>query len=68
VPFIAALLIVLVFVAVAGDPPKVLFGLFVVYGLSGYGVYLWRLFKGTPVNIVKSPPVSDKGEAGKGGQ
>jgi CDP-diacylglycerol--serine O-phosphatidyltransferase len=45
VPFIAALLIVLVFVAVSSDPPKVLFGLFVIYGLSGYGVYFSRLFK-----------------------
>src|ERR1700716_905589 len=46
VPFIAVFLIVLIFVAVSSDPPKVLFGLFVLYGLSGYGVYFWRLFKG----------------------
>lgn len=53
VPFIAALLIVLVFVAVSSDPPKVLFGLFVVYGLSGYAVYLWRLFKRKPISIIE---------------
>lgn len=56
VPFIAIFLIVLVFVAVSSDPPKVLFGLFVLYGLSGYGVYFWRLFKGTPVSIVQTSP------------
>jgi CDP-diacylglycerol--serine O-phosphatidyltransferase len=62
VPFIAVFLIVLIFVAVSSDPPKVLFGLFVLYGLSGYGVYFWRLFKGKPVSIIQTEiePVDDK--------
>jgi CDP-diacylglycerol--serine O-phosphatidyltransferase len=54
VPFIAIFLIVLAFVAVSSDPPKVLFGLFVCYGLSGYVVYFWRLFKGKPVSIIET--------------
>jgi CDP-diacylglycerol--serine O-phosphatidyltransferase len=54
VPFIAIFLIVLAFVAVAGDPPKVLFGLFILYGLSGYAIYFWRLAKGKPVSIVQT--------------
>jgi CDP-diacylglycerol--serine O-phosphatidyltransferase len=54
VPFIAVFLIVLIFVAVASDPPTVLFGLFVLYGLSGYCVYFWRLFKGKPVSIIQT--------------
>ena len=54
VPFIAVFLIVLAFVAVSSDPPKVLFILFVVYGLSGYGVFFWRLFKGKPVSIIET--------------
>jgi CDP-diacylglycerol--serine O-phosphatidyltransferase len=54
VPFIAIFLIVLIFVAVSSDPPKVLFGLFVVYGLSGYGVFFWQWFKGKPVSIVQT--------------
>ncbi|HEY8606837.1 MAG TPA: CDP-diacylglycerol--serine O-phosphatidyltransferase [Noviherbaspirillum sp.] len=54
VPFIAVFLIVLVFVLVSSDPPKVLFGMFVLYGLSGYGVYFWRLFKGKPVSILQT--------------
>ncbi|MBC7514526.1 MAG: CDP-diacylglycerol--serine O-phosphatidyltransferase [Herminiimonas sp.] len=54
VPFIAVFLIVLAFVAVSSDPPKVLFILFVVYGLSGYGVFFWRLFKGKPVSIIQT--------------
>lgn len=56
VPFIAAFLIVLVFVAISSDPPKVLFGLFVLYGLSGYGVYLWRWFRGQRTSIVQTTP------------
>lgn len=54
VPFIAIFLIVLAFVAIAGDPPKVLFGLFVLYGLSGYAIYFWRWSKGKPVSIVQT--------------
>ncbi len=54
VPFIAIFLIVLAFVAVSSDPPKVLFGLFVCYGLSGYGVFFWRLLKGRPVSIIET--------------
>jgi CDP-diacylglycerol--serine O-phosphatidyltransferase len=54
VPFIAVFVIVLIFVAVASDPPTVLFGLFVLYGLSGYAVYFWRLAKGKPVSIVET--------------
>jgi len=42
VPFVALLLLVLSFVLVSTDPPKVLFGLFVLYALSGYGMWLWR--------------------------
>ena len=36
------------------DPPKVLWPLFVVYGLSGYAVYLYRLAKGKPVSIIQT--------------
>ncbi len=63
VPFIVAFLMVLILVAISGDPPKVLFGLFVLYGLSGYGVYFWRWFKGKPVSIVQTKIESgDDGE------
>ena len=33
-------------------PPLVLFGLFMVYGLSGYAVYVWRRTKGRPVSLI----------------
>jgi CDP-diacylglycerol--serine O-phosphatidyltransferase len=54
VPFIAALLVVVLLVVISSDPSKVLFGLFVLYGLSGYFVYAWRKIKGKPVSIVQT--------------
>jgi CDP-diacylglycerol--serine O-phosphatidyltransferase len=61
VPFIAALLVVVGLVAISSDPSKVLFGLFVLYGLSGYGVYAWRRLKGKPVSIVQTEHEHDDG-------
>lgn len=54
VPFIAPLLVLLLYVVVVSDPPKVLFGLFVLYGLSGYVVLLWRWRKGRPISIIQT--------------
>ncbi|QKH34635.1 CDP-diacylglycerol--serine O-phosphatidyltransferase [Achromobacter pestifer] len=42
VPFWGILLVVAVFVFVSSDPPVVLFGLFVLYGLSGWIMWAWR--------------------------
>lgn len=42
VPFIAVLIIVLIFVFTSIDPPKVLFIGFLLYGLSGPAMWLWR--------------------------
>jgi len=54
VPFIAVFLIALAFALVSIDPPKVLWPIFVAYGLSGYVVYFWRLAKGKPVSIIQT--------------
>lgn len=42
VPFGVMLVLVAVFVFISSDPPLMLFGLFVIYGLSGWGILLWR--------------------------
>lgn len=42
VPFISALLVVLTLVVISIDPPKVLFTGFLLYGLSGPTLFLWR--------------------------
>ena len=42
VPFWGILLVVAVFVFVSSDPPVVLFGLFVLYGFSGWVIWVWR--------------------------
>jgi CDP-diacylglycerol--serine O-phosphatidyltransferase len=52
VPFIVMVAIALGIALVALDPPKVLFGLFCIYGLSGYAVYAWRRAKGKPTSVV----------------
>ncbi|NYT66201.1 CDP-diacylglycerol--serine O-phosphatidyltransferase [Alcaligenaceae bacterium] len=43
VPFWVMLVLVAVFVFVSSNPPIALFGLFVVYGLSGWVVMIWRV-------------------------
>ncbi len=48
VPFIAIVLIVIVFGLVTSDPPKWLFAIFVAYGLSGHLLWLWRRARRTP--------------------
>lgn len=42
VPFWVMLLLVLLFVFVSSDPPIVLFSLFIIYGLSGWVIMVWR--------------------------
>jgi CDP-diacylglycerol--serine O-phosphatidyltransferase len=56
VPFWVILVFVAGFVFISSNPPVILFGLFIVYGLSGWGVWLWRwrkakrLFPRTPAS------------------
>lgn len=52
VPFAVIVAIVLSIAVISVNPPIVLFGVFCAYGLSGYGVYAWRKFKGTPVSVI----------------
>jgi len=52
VPFIVIVAIALAIALIALDPPRVLFGIFCLYGLSGYAVYAWRKFKGRPVSVI----------------
>ena len=52
VPFIVIVAIALAIALVALDPPKVLFAIFCVYGLSGYAVYGWRRMKGRRASVI----------------
>ncbi|MGE5028123.1 MAG: CDP-diacylglycerol--serine O-phosphatidyltransferase [Betaproteobacteria bacterium] len=45
VPFVGILLIVLAFILISSDPPRVLFGIFVLYALSAYADWLWGLMR-----------------------
>lgn len=55
VPYMVVPLIVLAFVLVSFDPPVVLFSLFLVYAVSGYALWLWRL-RGDPGGPSPAPP------------
>ena len=52
VPFIVIVAIALAIALVALDPPKVLFAIFCVYGLSGYAIYGWRRMKGKRASVI----------------
>ena len=60
VPFIVVFLIALAFALLAIDPPKVLWPIFVIYGLSGYAVFVWRMAKGKPVSIIPRDDIDDE--------
>jgi CDP-diacylglycerol--serine O-phosphatidyltransferase len=65
VPFWVILVLVAAFVFVSSDPPVVLFGLFVVYGLSGWGVLLWRLRKAKQLSFRRASESQSVNEADK---
>jgi hypothetical protein len=59
VPFVVIVAIALGIALISQDPPRALFALFCVYGLSGYAVYAWRKFKGKPTSVIAtSAPTS----------
>ena len=54
VPFAAIVLIALGIAVINIDPPIVMFGLFVLYGFSGYAVYAWRKAKGQQTSVIST--------------
>lgn len=54
VPFVVIVLIAIAIALINIDPPTVLFGIFVVYGLSGYVIYFWRKTKGIPTSVIST--------------
>jgi CDP-diacylglycerol--serine O-phosphatidyltransferase len=63
VPFIVMAGIALGLVLIGQDPPKAIFGLFCIYGLSGYVVYAYRKAKGRPTSVIATS-TDDPEEAG----
>ncbi len=59
VPFFVILLVVLAFILVSTSPPEVLFGVFVLYGLSGY-VDSVLLLTGRRKRAHPAPPLHDE--------
>ena len=52
VPFATIMAIALGIALISQNPPLALFALFCTYGVSGYGVYAWRRFKGRPASVI----------------
>jgi CDP-diacylglycerol--serine O-phosphatidyltransferase len=52
VPFIVIVAIALGIAIINIHLPGALFGLFMAYGVSGYGVYVWKRMKGRPVSVI----------------
>ncbi|MES2959931.1 MAG: phosphatidylcholine/phosphatidylserine synthase [Pseudomonadota bacterium] len=52
VPFAVIVAIALGIALISQNPPLALFALFCAYGLSGYVVYGYRKWKGTPVSVI----------------
>jgi CDP-diacylglycerol--serine O-phosphatidyltransferase len=54
VPFAVIVLLALGIAVINIDPPTVIFALFVVYGLSGYVLYVWRRAKGLQTSVIST--------------
>lgn len=52
VPFAVIVAIAVAMALISQNPPLALFGLFCLYGLSGYAVYAWRRMKGKPASVI----------------
>ncbi|HET6786363.1 MAG TPA: CDP-diacylglycerol--serine O-phosphatidyltransferase [Aquabacterium sp.] len=63
VPFIVIVAIALSIAIINLHPAGVLFSVFVVYGVSGYAVFVWRRLKGKPVSVI-STSTDEPDEAG----
>ena len=54
VPFAVIVLIALGIAVINIDPLIVMFAVFVVYGLSGYVIYVWRKTKGVQTSVIST--------------
>lgn len=54
VPFVVIVLIALGIAVINIDPPIVMFSVFVVYGFSGYAIYIWRKAKGVQTSVIST--------------
>ena len=54
VPFAVIVSIALAIAIINIDPPIVMFAVFVVYGFSGYAIYIWRKAKGVQTSVIST--------------
>jgi CDP-diacylglycerol---serine O-phosphatidyltransferase len=58
VPFWMMIVLLVGLVVISSDPPIALFGLFCIYGLSGYVIWAWRRARGLPGSPKATVPAS----------
>src|SRR5690606_42009809 len=59
------ILLVLGFVLISADPPLMLFSIFVIYGLSGHVLLIWRWSRGRQGRPLAAPPGTVSNAASK---
>lgn len=64
VPFVAIIIVVMVFVFISIDPPQVLFGIFLIYGFSGPVVTLVTLQKRKAMRNTQTQQGEEKASSG----
>src|SRR5690606_9627955 len=65
VPFMFLILLVLGFVLISSDPPLMLFSIFVIYGLSGHVLLIWRWSRGRQGRPLAAAPGTVSNAASK---
>jgi CDP-diacylglycerol--serine O-phosphatidyltransferase len=54
VPFVVLVAIALVIAVIGLHPPSVLFVIFMLYGVSGYAIVIYKRIKGQPVSVIST--------------
>jgi CDP-diacylglycerol--serine O-phosphatidyltransferase len=54
VPFVVLVAIALAIAVIGLHPPSVLFIIFMLYGVSGYAVLIYKRAKGQPVSVIST--------------
>lgn len=54
VPFVVLVAIAIVIALISLGPPYALFGIFMLYGVSGYAILIYKRMKGQPVSVIST--------------
>ncbi len=66
VPFLVIAALPLAYALVSQDPPKVLFAVFMLYGVSGYAMWIYNTMTGKKVSIAKQQDAAAQAHTSQG--